>query len=917
MNSQTVLAALREALAQLYDDAASARRIATDAGVDVTRIELTTHAVNNWQAILSEAAKANQVVALIGVARGEYPANGALQAASVAYQRWLAEQAAVSVPPTVDGERSPLPANVREIPCPYRGLAVFEVEHAANYFGREVMVQKLLDRLKTANFVAVVGPSGSGKSSLVRAGLVTALRQGALPGSQGWDLAIVRPGEDPLRALAQPVVERLSASLSPVERLAETRKLAEHLRQGTLPIGDALAQLREQPGHPPRWLLIIDQFEETFTLCTDEALRRTFLNALLAMSETAWLSIVFTLRADFYGRILEEERFGRRVDAGLVNVLPMNESERRAAIEQPARNAGRRFEEGLVERILAAVAEEPGELPLLEFALTELWERQSADGLLTHAAYEEIGEVAGAIAKRADDLWRSFDLAHQTATRRLFTRLVRVARPDEGAEDTKRRISLQELDQATQALVLRLADARLLVTGRDANTGEVTVEVAHEALIRNWQDLQAWLNGDREFLLWRQRLRTLVDNWAGSERDEGALLRGALLSEAEAWAATRAGELSDLEQEFLNTSRAAINREEEAREAARRRELEQAQMARNRARLAAAMALLALLLAVAVGWILYRQNLALQGERLLREANALREARDVEGAIAKYQAAAVADPSLGIDVTNEISETRRYAAMQLIYEGEQLAAQGDREGARQKFEEALVLKPPSDTPVYIWIEPGEFLMGSSDQDELADDDEKQQHEVQLDEYWIMRTEVTNEQYKRCVDADACDRPFNERWHREEYAREPVTDVHWGQANDYAAWVGGRLPTEAEWEKACRGTDGRIYPWGNAEPTTELLNYYPSGLNSVAPVGSYSPSAFGLYDMVGNVWEWTSSLYYGYPYQAGDGREGPESGKLRTLRGGSFKYNDDDIRCAARLGDDPSFMYSNVGFRVAY
>ncbi len=211
--------------------------------------------------------------------------------------------------------------------------------------------------------------------------------------------------------------------------------------------------------------------------------------------------------------MLADEPFGRRVDAGLVNVLPMTAAERRAAIEQPALNAGRRFEEGLVQRILDDIEAEPGELPLLEFALTELWARQTPTGLLTHAAYVAIGEVAGAIAKRADQTLQALPPAEQAAVRRIFTRLVRVAQPDEGAEDTKRRIPLAEVDPALQALVRKLADVRLLVTGRDEQSGVETVEVAHEALIRKWEALQRWLNEDREFLLWRQRFQLDLARW--------------------------------------------------------------------------------------------------------------------------------------------------------------------------------------------------------------------------------------------------------------------------------------------------------------------------------------------------------------------------------------------------------------------
>ena len=414
--------------------------------------------------------------------------------------------------------------------CPYRGLEYFDVPHAGDYFGREAMVAKLIDRLREANFVAVVGPSGCGKSSLVRAGLIPALRRGDLPGGEGWEVDVFRPGADPLRSLALPLAARLAPELSPVDRLAETRKLAEHLAAGTVPIGDVLAQLRQQRPDLPRLVLIADQFEEAFTLCGDDKLRQAFFSALLQAAETPWLTVILTLRADFFGRVLADERLGPRVDRGLVNVLPMTAAERRAAIEQPALRAGRTFEEGLVERILAAVEDAPGDLPLLEFALTELWARQTGNGLLTHAAYEAIGEVRGAIAQRADSTLAGFNPDQREAVRTIFTRLVQVARPEEGAEDTRRRINLEELAPQTAALAQQLADARLLVTGRDPDSGEETIEVAHEALIRGWQQLREWLNSDREFLLWRQRLRTLADIWDGSGRSEGALLRDALLT---------------------------------------------------------------------------------------------------------------------------------------------------------------------------------------------------------------------------------------------------------------------------------------------------------------------------------------------------------------------------------------------------
>jgi len=646
---------------------------------------------------------------------------------------------APAVERTPDADPSPLtpPPSLPTVPNPYRGLEAFEAAHAANYFGRAAMVEKLLTKVQTTNFVAVVGPSGSGKSSLVRAGLVTALGKGKLPGSRDWQVAIIRPGDDPLRALATPLVTQIGPDLQPVERLKQVRAMAAGLQDGSLPIGDVLAEVRTLHPGLPRLLLIFDQFEETFTLCSDEALRRTFLQTLLAAAApqghpplgAPWLTILFTLRADFYGRVLEDEPLGRRVDAGLVNVLPMTAAERRAAIEQPALNAGRRFAEGLVQTILDDIETEPGELPLLQFALTELWERQTPEGVLTHAAYAAIGAVSGAIAKRADQTFKGLQSDEQAAVRRIFTRLVRVAQPDEGAEDTKRRITLAEVDPVMQALVYKLADARLLVTGRDEQSGSETVEVAHEALIRGWDELKRWLNNDREFLLWRQRLRALVANWVMSHQDEGALLRGALLTEAKAWLQTRPADLSEQEQVFIAAGQALAEREERAKSAAA------ARLRRNAWYLGIALAIAVLAVAVTT-YLLTRtiplanqQLVRLAGLRLRQEAERFKAEGKMQEALTAYTQAAEADPSLNIDLDEQEKDVRRQTAILLIREGEEMARKGDLAGAAEKYQAALDLKPPPDTPVYVRVPAGEFTMGSTGKERYSYDDEKPQHQA--------------------------------------------------------------------------------------------------------------------------------------------------------------------------------------------
>lgn len=222
---------------------------------------------------------------------------------------------------------------------------------------------------------------------------------------------------------------------------------------------------------------------------------------------------------------------------------------------------------------------------------------------------------------------------------------------------------------------------------------------------------------------------------------------------------------------------------------------------------------------------------------------------------------------------------------------------------------------PKDGAEYVFIPSGTFMMGSAADDQLAEDDERPQHPVTLDGYWILRTEVTNGQYKQCVDDGACTPPGNSEYAMEGFELRPVTHVDWHQASAYAVWAGGRLPTEAEWEYACRGGDGRLYPWGIEEPSPDRLNFHGSGLSTWTDVGSYPAGANGLYDMAGNVWEWTSSKSESYPYRADDGRESPEDYYERVLRGGSFSYSGYGVRCALRLGWDSDYWLDSGGFRV--
>jgi KaiC/GvpD/RAD55 family RecA-like ATPase len=465
------------------------------------------------------------------------------------------------------GEAEKRPEEIPVALCPYRGLRAFREEDAGFFFGREAFAERLAEAVRKQALVALVGPSGSGKSSVVQAGLLPLLRR-QRPPKATWDAVIFTPGDRPFHRLAAALIHFLEPALSETDRLTEAQKLGNRLAAGEVLLEDVVKRVLEKSNGTDRLLLVADQFEELFTL-TSETDRRPLVEALLQALKRAPLTLVLTLRADFYGHAIALSRdLSDRMDE-VVNLGPMTRQELEKVIVEPARRVGLKFEPGLVERILDDVGEEPGNLPLLEFALTELWARRQA-GRLTHAAYKEIGGIAGAIAQRAEEVFGRFTPQEQEAARRVLTRLVRVARPEEGTEDTHRRATLAELSplppagegpgpalskaEGVRAVVKALADARLVVTGRDEATGEETVEVAHEALIRGWGRLRRWLDEDREFLLWRQRLRVALEEWQRTGHDEGALLRGAPLTEAERWLAERPNDLNPDEREYIRES---------------------------------------------------------------------------------------------------------------------------------------------------------------------------------------------------------------------------------------------------------------------------------------------------------------------------------------------------------------------------
>ena len=413
--------------------------------------------------------------------------------------------------------------------CPYRGLLYFREEDAPFFFGRAEAIKQLVSAVQDHSLVAVVGASGSGKSSVVRAGLVPELRKSR---DSVWEVATIVPTDRPIHALAAVIMPLIEPDMNETARLIDTNKLAEAILQRTVKLRDVVDRVLEKQPGTDRLLLIVDQWEELFTLCQDDVARRCFIDNTLEATDTTKLSVVLTLRGDFFGRAITDYRpLSDRVQGAQVNLGPMTRKELRLAIEEPARKVMLKFEPGLVDLMLEQAGDEPGQLPLLEFVLRRLWEERRG-GELHHEAYKAMGQLEGAIAKKAESLYLKLNEGDQHKVQQIFLRLVR---PGEGEADTRRRATFAEMGEGLRSLVKTLADERLLVTSQVAGSVEETIEVSHEALIRHWERLTQWVEADRRFLAWQLRLSAAVKEWEGNKRSSDLLLRGIPLTESVDW----------------------------------------------------------------------------------------------------------------------------------------------------------------------------------------------------------------------------------------------------------------------------------------------------------------------------------------------------------------------------------------------
>jgi WD40 repeat protein len=378
-------------------------------------------------------------------------------------------------------------------------------------------------------FIAVVGPSGSGKSSVIKAALIPKLRKGALSNAESWFYVSMTPGEHPL--------QELEAALTKIA-INSPQNLLSDIRHGKSHLVDVLQQiLPDESSQPTELLLFIDQFEEVFTQVQDEAERTDFLNELQhAVTTTdSRLRVILTLRADFYDRPLLYPGFGELVREHTEVVLPLSSAELERAIIAPAERVGLVVEPELVAAIIRDVGKQPGALPLLQYALTELYNRRN-DNKLVLQAYNDSGGVSGALAHRATELYQALNTEGQTAVRQLFLRLVTLG---ENAEDTRRRVGRAELNSLVgnrdtlEEVIETFGKHRLLAFDHEPTTRAPTVEIAHEALIREWGLLRSWLDESRDELRIQRRLAQATGEWLNSKRDASFLATGARLAQFE------------------------------------------------------------------------------------------------------------------------------------------------------------------------------------------------------------------------------------------------------------------------------------------------------------------------------------------------------------------------------------------------
>jgi formylglycine-generating enzyme required for sulfatase activity len=886
-----------------------------------------------------------------------------------------AEPIEANVAPAVTASASELPPLWEGSPFP--GLRAFTPADAPIYFGRGPETDSLVKRVSENRFVAVVGASGSGKSSLVGAGLLPRLAANAIEGSKEWVTVRFTPGElasgDPFEALVVALLRELPSSTLARDLTTQLQTQPDSLAEM------ADASLTKQPDWS-QMLMFIDQFEELFTLVKPQYVE-PFIDLLVSAASASRLRTVITLRADFYARCVEYPKLATLLEAATYPLAAPEYGALYEMITRPAARAGLEYEAGLADRILRDTGSDPGALALMAYALDELYQASQDDNRLTHAEYDALHGVQGAIGERAENTFNQLDPEAQASLPEVFREICEV---DERGIAIRQRATLDQTarSEAAHRLVEALTNARLLVQSQSED-GQPIVEVAHEALLRSWKRLAQWIEDTQDDLRLLRQVRLGAEEWERGGHNDDDLLIGTRLERARGWLNT--GSLTSAENSYLSASLARREQELESERERQVRELKLAQDAATNARRAetaereareaaeykatrSRRALFVAMVAIATALVL-----------LLRVGvqNDLANSKLATATYAQGAAVAAANDSGTQIAAVNATLTPVYAGLAtatgIAFDNLRFSILVPRLGGfpptevqaldvEQKYATATALAAAyQETPVVILdtrgiemvrVPSGCFLIGD------ATNGSGPVSRTCVDEFWMDKVLVTNGAYTNFVIEDGY-QDTTEYWSQaglnwrtqqgnpitwrgdpdssksdsgcrsaSSLADQPVVCVTWYEAYAYCQWRGAALPTEAQWEYAARGPDSRIYPWGDAFPdAAHAAQYLVSSNNSTEAVGKGRRDAgaswVGALDMAGNAWEWTDTVYhhdkYPYPYATDDGREDANnSTDFRVLRGGSWVDSDSvNFRASFRNPSNPDAgLNFFVGFRCA-
>ena len=830
---------------------------------------------------------------------------------------------------------------------PYPGLRPFEPDEAMKFYGRETHTTELLRLLSENRFIAVVGSSGSGKSSLVRAGLLPALYRGRLIGATSqWRICIMRPGDAPMKSLAESLAGRKVFSNDEDAVLQAVRRsslgLVRAVRASQFAAGESL-------------LLVVDQFEELFRFVKERkeqdggAEARLFVASLLEAADlsSAPVYVVLTMRSDFTGDCSQFPGLPEALNRSQHLIPRMTREQVRDAIVKPLHLVDARMSPRLVERLLNELGDDTGQLPVLQHALNRTFhefEKRGGEDEIGVNDYAAAGELKGALDAHADALLGS--PGAQVWTERVFRCLTTV----EGGRRVRRPTRLDRMfeimgarDEESREQVRQVVKdyshpdhAMLFWSGKEL-TGDSVVDISHESLIEHWEKLKQWVEAEGDAAgLYQNAAQDAVRKRRGA----AAQWRGGKLSEAlgliekgpwnEAWAERLpdSGARFSEVKEFVEGEAAAQSADEEEKEAQRARELNAERKAKEEAEARA----------TAEGHAREAAEARETAEKRAKEAAEALARAERRMKLWVLAAAVLGIVLLGLGLWKAVSEYQQLKLGNLEVElRKQIAASDDilKQYANQeqdlrnqigraadpaekkKLESKLadllnqksrvqeqrdaaeaMLSAESkrrtrvnavDGLTYVFVRPGAFTMGCSPGDNECRDNEKPPHAEQLaNGFWLAQTEVTQAAWKKVMSNNPSVFKSDQL---------PVENVDWSQAGEYCRAIGGRLPTEKEWEYAARaGATGARYG-----PLDAVAWYDNNSGGTTHPVGLKQANAFGLYDMLGNVWEWTADHY-------------DPAGLYKVARGGSWFVDSWLVRASVRNRVGPAGRGSDIGFR---